>query len=199
MADCPQIRQQMRKQRNALSSLQQLDAARRVERLIASSHLFRNSQHIACYSANDSELNLESLIERIWLAKKVCYLPVLDSIHKNRLWFAPYYPDSKLRLNRFGIPEPLCNKRELVRARSLDLILTPLVAFDKEGNRLGMGGGFYDRSLAFLLRRSHWHKPRLCGVGYDFQRVNHLPSQPWDVPLSAIVTECARYKPEPSL
>ncbi len=194
MFDYSQIRQQMRKQRNALSPRQQLDAANRVERLVANGHLFRNSRHIACYIANDNELDLEPLIERIWLANKVCYLPVLDSIHKNRLWFAPYHPESEMCLNRFGIPEPRCKKSELVRAQSLDLILTPLVAFDKAGNRLGMGGGFYDRSLAFLLRRRYWHKPRLCGVGYDFQRVNRLPCQAWDVPLRAIVTDGAVYK-----
>ncbi len=194
MADCSHIRQQMRQQRNALSPQQQSDAANKVERLIVSGHLFRNSRHIACYIANDSELDLALLIERIWLANKVCYLPVLDSIHKNRLWFAPYHPESEMRLNRFGIPEPMCKKSELVRAQSLDLILTPLVAFDKVGNRLGMGGGFYDRSLAFLLRRRHWHKPRLCGVAYDFQCVNRLPRQAWDVPLRAIVTERTVYQ-----
>ncbi len=189
MVDRSEIRQQMRQQRNALSLQQQFEAAHNVEWLISRSHFYRNSQRIACYMANDSELNLELLIERIWLENKCCYLPVLDSIHHNRLWFAPYRPDSKMRLNRFGIPEPQCNKRELVRAQSLDLIMAPLVAFDKAGNRLGMGGGFYDRSLAFLLRRRYWHRPRLCGVAYDFQRVNRLPNEPWDVPLHAIITD----------
>jgi len=194
MVDRSQIRQQMRQQRNALSVQQQADAAHKVERLVGRSHFFRNSQRIACYIANDNELSLELLIERIWLENKTCYLPVLDSIHRNRLWFAPYRPGSKMRLNRFGIPEPLCEKRELVRAQLLDLVMTPLVAFDDAGNRLGMGGGFYDRSLAFLLCRRYWHKPRLCGVAYDFQRVIRLPGQAWDVPLSAIATDGQIYK-----
>ncbi|MCF6325394.1 MAG: 5-formyltetrahydrofolate cyclo-ligase [Gammaproteobacteria bacterium] len=196
MVDRSQIRQQMRQQRHALSAQQQSDAAHQVERLISRSRFYRKSQRIACYIANDSELSLELLIERIWSEGKCCYLPILDSIHHNRLWFAPYRPDSKMRLNRFGIPEPLPAKRELVRAQSLDLVMTPLVAFDKAGNRLGMGGGFYDRSLAFLLRRRHWRKPRLCGVAYNFQQVKRLPREPWDVPLSTIVTECGLYQPE---
>ncbi len=196
MVDRSQIRQQMRQQRNALSAQQQSDAAHHVERLISRSRFYRNSQRIACYITNDSELSLELLIERIWLENKCCYLPVLDSIHHNRLWFAPYRPDSKMRLNRFGIPEPLCGKRELVRAQSLDLIMAPLVAFDKAGNRLGMGGGYYDRSLAFLLRRRYWRKPRLCGVAYNFQQVKQLPRQSWDVPLSTIATESSLYQPE---
>jgi len=195
MVDRSQIRQQMRQQRNALSLQRQSDAAHHVERLISRSRLYRNSQRIACYIANDCELSLELLIERIWLEGKTCYLPILDSIHHNRLWFAPYRPDSKMRLNRFSIPEPRYEKRELVRAQSLDLVMTPLVAFDKAGNRLGMGGGFYDRSLAFLLHRRHWHKPRLCGIAYDFQQVKQLPCQPWDVPLSTIATENRLYQP----
>jgi len=195
MADRSQIRQQMRKQRNALTPQQCREAACRVERELARSHLFRSSRHIACYIANDNELNLELLIERIWLSNKVCYLPILDSIRRNRLWFAPYRPQSEMRLNRFGIPEPVFDKRELVRAQSLDLVLAPLVAYDMTGNRLGMGGGYYDRSLAFLLRRRHWHRPRLCGVAYDFQSVKRLPEQTWDVPLHAIATDKEIYKP----
>ncbi len=195
MVDRSKIRQQMRNQRSALSPQQSLDATRRLEKRMANSHLFRTSGHIACYIANDNELNIAPLIQRIWLSNKRCYLPVLDTIHKHRLWFAPYRPDSKMYLNRFGIPEPVCKKNELIRAKSLDLILMPLVAFDAAGNRLGMGGGFYDRSLAFLLQRRCWFKPRLCGVAYHFQRVHRLPNQPWDVPLHAIVTDDALYTP----
>ncbi|MBL1259831.1 MAG: 5-formyltetrahydrofolate cyclo-ligase [Thiotrichaceae bacterium] len=194
MVDRSQIRQQMRQQRNALSLQRRSDAADDVAQLINRSRFYRHSQRIACYMANDNELSLEPLIERIWRAGKCCYLPVLDSIHRNRLCFAAYRPDSIMRLNRFGIPEPLYKKGELIRAQSLDLVMTPLVAFDKAGNRLGMGGGFYDRSLAFLLHRHHWHKPRLCGVGYEFQQVKRLLCQPWDVPLSAIATEKILYQ-----
>ena len=193
MVDRSQIRQQMRQQRNALSTQQLSDAAHNVARTVSRSPLFRNSQRIACYIANDNELSLELLIERIWQENKRCYLPVLDSIHRNRLWFAPYQPGSKMCLNRFGIAEPVYEKGSLVRAQSLDLVMVPLVAFDKVGNRLGMGGGFYDRSLAFLLRRRCWYKPRLCGVAYDFQQVNRLPVQPWDVPLSAVATGSGIY------
>jgi 5-formyltetrahydrofolate cyclo-ligase len=75
----------------------------------------------------------------------------------------------------------------------LDLVLTPLVAFDAQGHRLGMGGGFYDRSFAYLLRHSRWLRPRLIGLAYDFQRQTRLPHQPWDVPLHAIATDHRLY------
>jgi len=122
MVDRSQIRQQMRQQRNALSLQRRSDAADDVAQLINRSRFYRHSQRIACYMANDNELSLEPLIERIWRAGKCCYLPVLDSIHRNRLCFAAYRPDSIMRLNRFGIPEPLYKKGELIRARWLPSI-----------------------------------------------------------------------------
>jgi 5-formyltetrahydrofolate cyclo-ligase len=105
------------------------------------------------------------------------------------LWFTPYAADSELVQNRFGIPEPRVLPRRRVPPWRLDLILVPLVGFDSAGNRLGMGGGFYDQTLAFLQRRSHWRKPRLLGIAYDFQQLDQLPAEPWDIPLDGIATE----------
>ena len=81
----------------------------------------------------------------------------------------------------------------LVRAQDLDLILMPLVSFDDNGNRLGMGGGFYDRSLEFLRHRTRWHKPQVFGIAYDFQRINGLTPDPWDIPLQGVITDRAVY------
>jgi 5-formyltetrahydrofolate cyclo-ligase len=81
-----------------------------------------------------------------------------------------------------------------VHSRVLDVILMPLVAFDGQGNRLGMGAGYYDRTLAFLRHRRHWRKPRIIGLAYEFQRMPALPAEPWDVPLDGIITEAGFYK-----
>jgi len=72
---------------------------------------------------------------------------------------------------------------------ALDIALVPLVAFDDYGRRLGMGGGYYDRTFAYLRHREHWRRPKLIGVAFEFQRVAELPAQPWDVPLDGIITE----------
>ena len=100
--------------------------------------------------------------------------------------------------NRYGIPEPDRPIRQRIRAASLDLIVAPLVAFDIYGNRLGMGGGFYDRTLAFLKRRGSWRKPVVVGVAYEFQKVQRLTAQPWDVPMHAIATDRALYPTFPA-
>lgn len=127
---------------------------------------------------------------------KQCYLPVLDPLGSNRLWFAPLFPGASLRPNRFGIPEPNVAARHLVSARHLDLLLLPLVAFDHLGNRLGMGGGFYDRSLAYIKHRHQWRRPHLYGVAHQFQCVPLLQQASWDIPLNGIVTDQRIYRIE---
>lgn len=103
--------------------------------------------------------------------------------------FCLYTMGLPLRRNRFGIPEPLSLLKQQ-RSSDLDLVLLPLVGFDKRCNRLGMGAGFYDRALAKL----HCRGPFCIGVAYDFQRVEELPVDPWDVPLQAVVTERRIYR-----
>jgi 5-formyltetrahydrofolate cyclo-ligase len=183
------LRRQMRHQRRSLSAQQRHRAASELERTLACHSLFLHSRHIAFYLPNDGEIDLTPLIRRAWQMGKQCYLPTLSPRHHNRLWFAPFKHDSALILNRFGIPEPEGNWRQMRSVRSLDLIVAPLVAFDSQGNRLGMGGGYYDRTLAYLSQRTNWRKPRLLGAAYAFQQVEQLPHQPWDVPLDGIATE----------
>ncbi len=141
------------------------------------------------YLASDSEVDTTPILERAWKLGKEIYLPVLAPFLHNRLWFTRYETDTPLVRNRFGIAEPRSVHRQRIPSHALDLVLTPLVGFDAEGNRLGMGGGFYDRSFAFLCRRRHWRKPRLVGLAYDFQQLPALPAHRWDVPLNAVATD----------
>lgn len=183
------LRRELRQQRRALTAQQQQAAATALDRVLGRHPLFLRSQHIAIYLPNDGEMDLSPLLERALSMGKKCYLPVLSPLYHNRLWFAPYHSESRLSLNRFGIPEPDCNHAQMRPVWALDLLLTPLVAFDTQGNRLGMGGGFYDRTLAYLNRRRHWRKPRLLGTAHAFQQVAQLPCESWDIPLQGVVTE----------
>ncbi|MCW9030662.1 MAG: 5-formyltetrahydrofolate cyclo-ligase [Gammaproteobacteria bacterium] len=184
------LRQQIREQRRALSDAEREDAAFLLCERIASSHVYQQSKHIAFYLPNDGEMDLRLLIEHAWQQGKYCYLPVLAEPNTQRLWFIPYTAETKLKPNRFGIPEPIHpHSLRIRKTLSLDLILMPLVAFDEKGNRIGMGGGFYDRTLAFLRQRQYWHKPKLLGVAYDFQKQKQLQKNPWDIPLQTVATE----------
>ncbi len=129
-------------------------------------------------------------MRKAWQLGKQIYLPVLNLRFHKRLWFAAYRDGDPLQPNRFGIPEPVVPFGQLRHPMQLDLVLTPLVAFDGQGNRLGMGGGFYDRSFAFLHHRNHWRRPHLLGTAHHFQQCTQpLPAQSWDVPLSGISTD----------
>lgn len=144
------------------------------------------SRRIACYMAVGGEVDCAPIMQEALARGRQVYLPVL---HGNALLFAPWDPAGTLVANRYGIPEPAAGAGAWLRGAQLDVVLAPLVAFDDRGHRLGMGGGYYDRSFAFSRRRGLWHKPHIIGLAYEFQRVGALPAQRWDVALHAAVTE----------
>ena len=188
-----EIRQQKRAQRRTLSATTQQQHSEKLCLNVIKQNNYRYSQHIACYLANDGEIDPSPLIKHAWFSGKTVYLPVLSPL-KNQLYFAPYQINEILKLNRFNIPEPVCHPSKWKRASQLDLLFLPLVAFDAHGNRMGMGGGFYDRTLAYLRHRQHWKKPMLVGLAHEIQKVPQLGVQSWDIPLNYVITEKQTYK-----
>jgi 5-formyltetrahydrofolate cyclo-ligase len=187
--DRKQLRSQIRSRRRALTGQERRRHAEQLARTLSGHPLFWRARHIAFYLPNDGEMDLTPLIRRSVAMGKRCYLPVISRISHNRLWFAEYRPGEKLRPNLYGIPEPANGKWQGRSPIGLDLILMPLVGFDERGNRLGMGGGYYDRTLAYLRHRRYWHRPLLLGVAYDFQKLERLESEVWDVPMHGVITE----------
>jgi 5-formyltetrahydrofolate cyclo-ligase len=120
-------------------------------------------------------------------------LPVLNAWPRTRMVFQRVMPNERLRPNRFGIAEPVFRPARQRPIWILDLVLMPLVGFDEHGGRLGMGGGFYDRSLAYRGRRKKGHKPTLLGLAHECQKVDCLPLEAWDVSLQATVTDRGWY------
>ena len=155
-------------------------------------HAVLGSDRIAAYVACDGEIDTADALARLRASNKRCYLPVLA--RGNRLTFAPLNSRTRLARNRLGVPEPRVPRSALLGARHLDVLLVPLVGFDRRANRLGMGGGFYDRTLAFLAWRGRWRKPRLIGVAHDLQRTDGLAQAPWDVTLDMVVTDAGVYR-----
>jgi len=133
----------------------------------------------------------EARVAQDALQRKVaCYLPVLQPLRRGHLHFVRYRDQERTRRNRFGIAEPRLKPGNIADPWTLDIIFLPLVAFDREGNRLGMGGGYYDRTLASLRQRTR-RRPRLIGLAYSSQEVPSLTPSPWDVGMDAVVTEKA--------
>ncbi|MEE8156555.1 MAG: 5-formyltetrahydrofolate cyclo-ligase [Gammaproteobacteria bacterium] len=191
LADRTSIRRQLRCARSALSPGERITAAFALHDIVTHTRLFRSSKRIAYYFAFDSEIDPDPIARTAHLLGKQLFLPVIGS--GKRMRFARADASVPLSLNRFGIPEPAPGFRRYLNPRWLDLVVTPLVAFDQRGYRLGLGGGYYDACFAFLRQRDSWIKPKLLGIGYDFQRVEKIDAEQWDVPLWCIATDCAIY------
>jgi 5-formyltetrahydrofolate cyclo-ligase len=155
-------------------------------RHLTQSSIWSSTRRIAGYLAFNSEADpLPAMIEATDRGREVL-VPIIDG---SRLYFAPWRPGIDLQTNQFGIAEPVHSPVDRVTTEHLDLVITPLVGFDPSGNRIGMGGGYYDRGFAWLNESPRPPRPVLIGFGYDLQRVEAIPAQSWDVPLDAVVTE----------
>lgn len=195
----PQLRRMLRKARRALTPSEQCQAALGLYRQLAQHPLFRRAKHISLYLPTDGEIDPRLLLRAAQRRGKATYLPVLSAWPRTKMVFQRVRPGDKLSPNRFGILEPRVNVHQQRKVWALDLVLLPLVGFDSEGGRLGMGGGFYDRSLAYLARRKCWRKPTLLGLAHECQQVDRLAQASWDVPLAGTVTDKHWYVAETSL
>lgn len=185
-----ELRKTLRHQRQALSSSTCADASDAVIKRLIQSDLFKKAQHIAVYLSEDNEIDLSHLFSLH--PEKQYYLPVLTP--EKQLLFKAYQLGDHLEQNALGISEPI--NGQTLNAKELDLVCLPLVGFDKKGHRLGMGGGYYDRTFAFKTQ-SKSPTPHLLGIAYEFQKVDVLPSDEWDVNLSGIITEQDFHYPTP--
>ena len=178
-----QIRSQIRKTRANLTVFQQQLAEQSITQQALALIEQRQAQNIALYFSFDGEISTSSLINALWVQHKNLYLPVLHPFAKGHLLFLRYSPDTPMVKNQFGIWEPKLNVQNVLPLNELDILFTPLVAFDKQGNRLGMGGGFYDRTL------QNWQQKSFIPVGlaHQCQQLEQLPIKHWDVPLFDIL------------
>ncbi|MGO1460751.1 MAG: 5-formyltetrahydrofolate cyclo-ligase [Marinobacter sp.] len=188
-----ELRKHLRALRRALSQREQEQASATLAlNLLKHPDLYR-AKHIAIYLPNDGEIDPHPFMAMARRKGIHFYLPVLHPIHPGKLVFSPYYDGVELVANRFGIPEPAFSKGLKRPAWALDAVLFPLVGFDVSGGRLGMGGGFYDRTFAFSRLRPRL-APKLIGLAHDCQKVGALPIEPWDVPLHSIATDRQIYR-----
>lgn len=181
------LRRDLRARRAALSPRERLAAAEGVVAQLERIPEFLTDRRIAGYWATGGELPLLGLMPGLRARGQQYHLPVVGA--DKRLHFAPWRPGIEVVPNRYGIPEPVCAETELRRPHDIELVLVPLLGFDRRGWRLGFGGGYYDRSFAFLRDREEVGRPVLVGVGYALQEVDAIEAMPWDVRLDYVATE----------
>jgi len=185
-----ELRQRNRKRRAELDGAALTQAAAALAEWLVALPEYQQATRVAAYFAVNGEIGLEPLIDHALSKGKQVYLPNLD---QQSLRFSPYFQTQKMRINKFRLPEPDVDESEMLLPDELDLVLAPLVVFDADCNRIGMGGGFYDRSFSFR-KNPATKKPVLIGVAHELQRVERLVPQDWDVRLDMVVTDRTIYR-----
>ena len=161
------------------------NASARICDRVIHSHEFMSCKTLACYLPMRDEVDPCDVINRAWRAKKRIFAPVTDM--RGNMFFRQLVPDTELALNRFGLWEPVSGPS--IDAKELDVVVTPLAAFDDQRHRIGMGGGYFDRCFHFLKQRNNWLRPKLIGIAFDCQRVEKILPNPWDIRLYQVITE----------
>lgn len=178
------LRQRLRQQRRQLTTQQQQRAAQHLAQRLAQLPWLAQKQHIGIYYPSDGEISPLTFVAQ--QPTKQFYLPSLCTTQQRTLRFHPWGLNDTIVYNALNVAEPVAQS-EVKPTLTLDILLLPLVGFDAQGGRLGMGGGFYDYSLRHAAQAST--RPRLVGIAHACQEVENLPTEPWDVPLDAVVTD----------
>jgi 5-formyltetrahydrofolate cyclo-ligase len=181
------LRKQARSARAALSPEYRRHAVRQALRKALRAGLFLKGKRWGFYLPVEAEFDVLPLLNQALHMGKDCFLPITAQRIAQPLRFARLDGRHELTHNRYGIIEP--HSRSLMNARWIDVMLMPLVGFDSKGRRLGMGGGYYDATLAYLRSRKRWRKPLLVGVAYACQELKEVPTEPWDIRLDMMLTE----------
>lgn len=204
------LRRQYRTTRRALTSAERKKSSLAIATQLRHSHEYQQAEHIGVYSATSHELSLDPLIQFAREDQKSLYLPVIDhSNTENRMIFSIWQSSDKLIKNKHGIFQPNVTF-QTIHAPRLDLVLLPLLAFDHQGQRLGMGGGYYDRFFSHSTTNTAHDKaknnltktseenpgeipgvsmPARIGIAHSSQQCDFLPGEEWDILLNAVITE----------
>ncbi len=180
-----QVRTELKLFRSNLTQYQKLESADRLCRNLLKYRFITGAKRVGVYLPYRGEIDLFPWIQLAWRQGKALYLPVVGN--KDELSFVRYTHKTPLKKNKFNILEP-ANKKQGVSIRKLDVILAPMVAFDVNGFRLGMGGGFYDRTLHYKAKHRYL-KPAFVGVGYHWQLMSWASPEPWDIKLDVAITD----------
>jgi len=187
MTEREDLRAQLKSERAKLTAAERIAAAAGVAAVLEQLPEFIVDMQVAGYWAVGGEMPLHVALAALMARGQNYHLPVLT--RGRTLRFAPWRQGVGVQPNRYGIPEPQCDPTELLTPQALDLVLIPLIGFDRRGHRLGTGGGYYDRTFAFLKHVLRPAQPVLVGIGYSFQELPAMPDQAWDIQMDFVATE----------
>lgn len=181
-------RNEIRQKRKALHEDEVAKCSELVRRVVLEHEFLKQNRCIASYHSFSGEIDTVEINKALRLAGHHMALPVIHSEEKGLMDFYSYEKPEDLILNRFKIPEPVVSEENLVQPHKLEVVIVPLVGFNEKGERLGMGGGYYDRMLKKISCEC-----LTLGLAYDFQLIPEIKSQPWDMPLDEVITPTKHY------
>jgi 5-formyltetrahydrofolate cyclo-ligase len=185
-----ELRRQLRAGRRAIADTDRRVNDRAIHASLRRLGVWQRGRRVAAFLGMPGEVDLRPCFGAAWQRGVRIYVPHIVSRRDGRMVFVPLEAGAAVRRNMFDIAEPLHGARGRIPVRHLDTILVPLVGFDPQGHRLGMGAGFYDRALRPRLDRTQpFRRPRLIGIAYSIQQVDRLEPASWDVALDLVVTE----------
>ena len=174
----------MTEQRKNLDADTVVASSRKIAENLSKLGAFRSAQTVSLYLAIGNEVDLEALSALCWAQGKQVVIPVFNT-ETNGYELAEWNPETLLATGKYGIREP--RDPMTMPLETVDFMAVPGLAFDRHGNRLGRGGGHYDRLMAGFEGFS-------AGAAYGFQIVDAIPVDPHDIPLDAVVTESDFFK-----
>lgn len=180
------LRRELRQRRHQLPAALRAQLSTKIQRLALRQLRFQHSHTVGAYWTTSVEVDIKPLLMALHAQGIRIALPALVRHRPGAMIFRRWHPNRRQCSNRFQISEP-CHRTQRIWRRELDWVLVPLVGFDAQGYRLGMGGGYYDRY--FARRRWGQRRPRLIGIAFSVQELETLPHQPWDISMDAIITE----------
>lgn len=181
-------RNEIRQKRKALHEDEVAKCSELVRRVVLEHEFLKQNRCIASYHSFSGEIDTVEINKALRLAGHHMALPVIHPEEKGLMDFYSYEKPEDLILNRFKIPEPVVSAKNLVQPHNLEVVIVPLVGFNEKGERLGMGGGYYDRMLKKISCEC-----LTLGLAYDFQLIPEIKSQPWDMPLDEVITPTKHY------
>ncbi len=185
MQSSSEMRERARKARDDIPEELHTKYSLRICHRFLHSGLFFRAKNIACYLRSRGEVDTSLIFERAWRAKKRIFVPIVENHRKMR--FVKIERNTRLERNQFGIWEPVFGTE--ISPEKRDVVVTPLVVFDEKWNRIGMGGGYFDRYFSFLKSKRQWFRPKLVGFAFECQKVEKIRTNPWDIRLYRVFTE----------
>ncbi len=181
------VRQSLRLKRQAIRAHKREQLAQQLLYQVRKINSIQHAQKVSLYSKHDNEIDTKHIYSLLKKQDVDIYFPILDG---RKLKFAKV--GKYFKKNKFGISEPIATA--ILGAKQLDIIFMPLVGFDENKNRLGMGGGFYDRTLDFKKNPTNYRQPKLYGLAFDCQKIDKIDVQTWDIALDAVITPNKIYR-----